>query len=100
MEDDRLVRWSFTQSCAEDERIRAEGLAGDNLASGSADPTAHSPEGHRRLVEDMVCAIREDAAPAVTGESARVAIALINAIYESVRNGGPVELDLESDIVA
>ncbi|NLC45078.1 MAG: gfo/Idh/MocA family oxidoreductase, partial [Clostridiales bacterium] len=44
------------------------------------------------LIEDMISAVIEDRDPMITGESARKAVDLILAIYESSRTGKEVFL--------
>ena len=61
-------------------------------AGVSSDPFALATRGHRAQVEDMVCAIREDRDPAITAESARHTVEILNAVYESARLGRPVKL--------
>ncbi|MDE0188308.1 MAG: gfo/Idh/MocA family oxidoreductase, partial [bacterium] len=48
---------------------------------------------HRIQLQDMVDAIREDRDPVLTGEDARVPLAIIMAIYDSSREGREVFLD-------
>ena len=65
----------------------------NNSRRGSAaDPGDISSAGHVFLVNHLVRAIGEDREPYVTGESARGAIDLILAIYESARTGREVEI--------
>ena len=92
LEDDRLTTWRFAEEEAGDEQIRRAGLEGDGLRGGAQDPTAIGCEGHRRLIEDLAGAIREDRPPAIPGGEARRAVALIEAIYEAARTGQPVRL--------
>jgi len=47
---------------------------------------------HRRQVQEMIQAIREDRDPLVNGAEGRKPLALILAIYESARTGKPVKL--------
>lgn len=58
----------------------------------ASDPFAMATRGHLAHVEDMVQAIREDRDPAVTAESTRHTVEIMNAIYESGRTGKPVRL--------
>ena len=60
--------------------------------SGASDPTAIGFELHRRQIEDMANAIREDRDPAITGAEGRKALALIRSIYESSEKGREVML--------
>ncbi|NLC44480.1 MAG: Gfo/Idh/MocA family oxidoreductase [Clostridiales bacterium] len=59
---------------------------------GSDDPAAISNLGHDALIDDMISAVIEDRDPMITGESARKAVDLILAIYESSRTGKEVFL--------
>lgn len=47
---------------------------------------------HTQQIEDFVSAIREDREPAVTGRDAVKSLEIVQAIYQSSRTGGPVEL--------
>jgi predicted dehydrogenase len=60
---------------------------------GSADAAAISSWGHYALIDDMISAVIEDRDPMITGESARKAVDLILAIYESARTGKEVFLE-------
>jgi predicted dehydrogenase len=57
------------------------------------DPWAYPQTRHRLQLQDMVDAIREDRDPVLTGEDARVSLAIIMAIYNSSREGKEVFLD-------
>ena len=57
------------------------------------DPWAYPQSRHRIQLQDMVDAIREDRDPVLTGEDARVPLAIIMAIYDSSREGREVFLD-------
>ncbi len=57
------------------------------------DPWAYPQTRHRIQLQDMVDAIREDRDPVLTGEDARVSLAIITAIYDSSRQGEEVFLD-------
>ena len=59
---------------------------------GSSDPKDISISGHIKLIDDMVSAVEEDRNPLITGESARKAVDLILAIYESSKTGKKVYL--------
>jgi predicted dehydrogenase len=58
----------------------------------AADPMALNWRGHRVQVEDMVRAIWEGRPPTITGESARSAVAVNLAVYESARTGREVRV--------
>jgi predicted dehydrogenase len=86
LEDDAIVRWEFDEARPGDEAVRA-GARGSAIGGGSADPRAIGIEGHRRVIADMVLALREGRAPAVPGLEGRRSVALIEAIYASARTG-------------
>jgi predicted dehydrogenase len=65
---------------------------GENGGSGAADPTAIGHQNHKKVIADMIEAIRHDRPPMVDGTEARKAVAVINAIYESSRQGKSVFL--------
>jgi predicted dehydrogenase len=56
------------------------------------DPWAYPQVRHRIQLQDMVGAIREDRDPVLTGEDARVSLAIVMAIYESSRTGREILL--------
>ena len=87
MVDDELTRWEFLDKADEDEKILAEGAAGDQLKGGHSDPLAIGFEGHRRQVQDFVDAVLEGREPFVPGREGRLAVELICGIYESSRTG-------------
>ena len=57
------------------------------------DPWAYPQTRHRVQLQDMVDAIQEDRDPVLTGEDARVSLAIITAIYDSSRQGREVFMD-------
>ena len=59
---------------------------------GGADPMAFTHEWHQGIIEDFAQAIAEGREPAVTGEAAMPAHALIEAIVMAARDGRPVEV--------
>jgi len=88
---DRITRWEFAEPKPEDEQIRSASDAGA-IGGGAADPRAISTEGHRRLIEDLVGALREGRSPMIPGAEAGRSVALILAIYESARTGQVVRV--------
>lgn len=56
------------------------------------DPWAYPQVRHRIQLQDMVDAIHEDRDPILTGEDARVSLAINMAIYESARTGREVSV--------
>ncbi len=87
----KITRWAISEE--EDGRAKnidlekqdiEEGTTGDNKAIGA--------RGHEFLIADMVRAIKDDRDPYITPRSARKAVDLILAIYESARTGKDVEV--------
>ena len=60
--------------------------------TGAADPMAVGFDGHTQIIADMVEALQQDRAPLIGLESARHAVEIINAIYESGRTGREVKV--------
>jgi len=89
LEDDLIVRWDFATEAEGDAEIRRAPEA-NALGSGAGNPASISIVGHQRQIEDFVVAVREDRAPAVDGREGRKAVALVDAIYRSAREGRPV----------
>lgn len=85
LEAGKIVAWKV-KGAAE------EGQAGGAPSSGAADPTAIGYELHRRQIEDMLKAVREDHEPLVNGEEGRKALALVRGIYRSSEEGKEVRL--------
>jgi predicted dehydrogenase len=84
--NDRITRWHFAEPLPGDEDV-LKNEAGGQIGGGTADPKAISTEGHRRLVEDLVGALREGRAPMIPGAEARRAVSLVLACYEAARTG-------------
>lgn len=86
--DDKFRIWEFQEETEADERIRAELMISSGAKGlGANDPSAIDFGGHQRNFQDVVDAIDKGQTPLVDGAEARKAVALINAIYESARNG-------------
>ncbi|HIG16223.1 MAG TPA: Gfo/Idh/MocA family oxidoreductase [Candidatus Handelsmanbacteria bacterium] len=60
--------------------------------SGAADPMAVSFDGHTQIIMDMVEAVQQEREPMISLHSAKHAVEIINAIYESGRTGRAVEI--------
>jgi len=89
LEDDLIVRWDFATEEEGDADIRRAPEA-NALGSGAGNPASISIVGHQRQIEDFVSAVRENRAPMVDGKEGRKAVALVDAIYRSAREGRPV----------
>ena len=80
--DDVPTFWQFDEEQPEDEIIRTHSKQ-SQIGGGASDPRAIGVEGHRVQYEDFVTAIQNGKSPAIPGEEARHAVALITAIYQS-----------------
>jgi len=80
-----------TEGEEEAEMMRLYG-GGADAGTGAADPMAVSADGHTQIVADMVQAIEQDREPSITVQSARHAVEIINAIFESGRTGKEIKL--------
>ena len=86
--DDKFQVWEFKEETSEDDRIRSELMVKTGTKGiGANDPSAIDFSGHQLNFEDVVNAIQENRSPLVDALEARKAVALINAIYESARDG-------------
>jgi len=90
IEDNRIVRWGFTDVLPGDEDIMKQFSTEDDGIGGAADPTAIDAIGHLRIVEDFVCSILEEREPCVSGEEGKKSVDFICAAYESMRQRGAV----------
>ena len=88
--DESFKVWDFADPAPEDEAVRATLMAGAAAGPGlgANDPKAINYTGHIRNFEDVVAAIRAGREPSVSGREARRAVAVIEAIYRSAREGG------------
>jgi predicted dehydrogenase len=92
LDDDGISKWAV----AEDKSVVAENdeskCVSRKSLSTTSDPRAMGRQGHQIEVDDLCMAITEDREPMITGASARKAVELILAIYESARTGKEVKL--------
>ena len=63
------------------------------VSYGATNSPAISHVNHKAQIEDFIAAIRENRDAMVTGEEGLKALAIVLGIYESSRQGKPVELD-------
>ncbi|MFB6273693.1 MAG: Gfo/Idh/MocA family protein, partial [Salinibacter sp.] len=87
---DELVHWQFREEQPEDEEIRAS--FGDDEEGGTSDPMAIDYEKHTRNIKAFLDWVDRDAEYLLTGQEARQAVAIIEAIYDSAKTGRPVQL--------
>jgi predicted dehydrogenase len=92
LEDDRIIRWQFSEERPEDEEIRRRYSSGEGLQGGSSDPKAITCEGHRRQISDLAEAISNGAPLSITARDGQRAVQVICSIYESARSGKTIKL--------
>jgi predicted dehydrogenase len=92
IEQEDVLRWDFANESPDDAGVKARFAQKLGASGGSSDPKAISHQGHARQLADFVHAIRTNTAPRVDGREGRKAVALICAIYESMRTGKVVAL--------
>ena len=91
LDGDHIARWDFHVPQPGDDAIRAQQDTAA-LGSGASAPGAISFEGHRRQIQDLIDAVRENRPVAIDGHEARKAVALIRALYRSAESGGPAKV--------
>jgi UDP-N-acetyl-2-amino-2-deoxyglucuronate dehydrogenase len=91
LEDDHVSHWDFRDEQPGDDLIRAKKID-VKMRSGASAPGAISFEGHRRQIQDLIDAVRENRPLAIDGHEARKAVALIRGLYRSAESGVPVKL--------
>lgn len=90
--DESFEVWDFKHGHPEDEEIRSRLMSDGKAGQGANNPASISYQQHRRNFEEIVSAIREGREPSTSARDARKAVALIEAIYRSARNGGRKEI--------
>ena len=89
--DRGVEKWAVASSKEEvAQHDPSQEVTAEGALKSTSDPKAVAAAGHRFQVDDLCRAVREDREPFVTGESARKAVELILAIYESARTGREV----------
>lgn len=94
MEEESIITWKFEDELPEDNEIREKYLNGTSTGGGAADPKAIGHHGHTMLFNSFVDSIRHDKPVDISGESARNAVEIIEAIYRSAQEGKKVQLPL------
>ena len=85
--DESFEVWDYKHEHPEDAGIRAKLKSHAAPGLGANDPSAIRYAQHQRNFEEIVTAIHEDREPATTASIARQAVAVIEAIYQSSRDG-------------
>jgi UDP-N-acetyl-2-amino-2-deoxyglucuronate dehydrogenase len=88
VQDDNVTLWQV-RSESDEEAARVLARYGGHQSGASADPMHMSFENHRRQIADFLAAIDEDRAPQVDGREGMRSLALVDAVYRSVRSGRP-----------
>ncbi|MFP4501723.1 MAG: Gfo/Idh/MocA family protein [Candidatus Hydrogenedentota bacterium] len=92
LQDGDISYWKFKKRRAIDKKIEDDMSKESELGSGAADPLAALKiEGHRRQIEDFTKAIQQGREPQVPGREGRVAVAVIEKIYQSAKTGKVVK---------
>lgn len=86
--DEAFELWDFMHVAPEDEEVHAKLMQGAAAGLGANDPKAINFYQHQRNFEEVVNAITAGREPTTSASEARKSVALIQAIYESARNGG------------
>jgi len=89
VQEDKLLNFQFAEDRDGDEQIRQQFSEARDTEGGASDPLALDYLNHRRNIEAFLAALEGKARSQITGPQARVAVAIIEAIYESVRTGKP-----------
>lgn len=92
IEQEDILRWEFQPPTPHDDEVKTRFAQKIGVSGGASDPKAISFQGHARQLADFVDAINSKRAPKVDGREGRKAVALICAIYESMRTGRIVTL--------
>ena len=86
--DEAFECWDFRRPSEVDEIVLSTLMKGVGGGLGANNPAAIGHIQHQRNLEDFVAAIRSGREPSTSAASARPAVALIEAIYRSAREGG------------
>jgi UDP-N-acetyl-2-amino-2-deoxyglucuronate dehydrogenase len=96
VEDGQIVRRAFGAGA----ELATAAVAGSGApaepaspAAVGSDPVALDVASHAAQITDLLAAVDSGRQPAVSGQSAREALEIVCAVYESSRTGRPVTLD-------
>ena len=90
LEEGEIVTWKLKDAAPGEEEAMLN--LKEDAATGASDPTAIGFEMHRRQVQDLVKAVRQDRDPAIAGAEGRHAIEIVRAAYAAAEGGGEVVL--------
>ena len=77
MEGGKIVQWNVKGL------PRPSSTPTGEMGSGASDPMAITHLNHKKVIEDMMAAVRESRSPMVDGAEARKAVEVITSIYKS-----------------
>jgi UDP-N-acetyl-2-amino-2-deoxyglucuronate dehydrogenase len=89
-EEDQLTSWKIKGEREREEETEMLNLYGPHEKRGAttaSDPMAVGASGHTGIIEDIIQCILEDKEPIISIESAKHAVEIVNAIYESGKTG-------------
>jgi predicted dehydrogenase len=92
LDDQGIQKWAVAPDRSKLAENDPEQCVSRASLSATSDPKAIGRAGHRIQVDDLCLAIAEDREPMITGASARHAVELILAIYQSAQTGREVML--------
>ena len=92
LDDSGVRKWAVSDDKSVVARNDEEKCVTRAALSATSDPKSISRYGHQVQVDDLCIAIAEDREPMITGASARKAVELILAIYESAQTGKEVKM--------
>ena len=78
LDGDAISVWDVEGDAQRDE-------AAEQITDGSSNPAAISTEGHRRQIEDMMHAVRENRAPVIDGHEGRKSLEVVSALYQAAQ---------------
>ncbi len=87
---DILKTWHFMDSPEGEEEEMLKKFEGNGTAAAS---NAKLCVGHPHVVEDMICAVRDNRDPEILPLEAMKSVRIINAVYESSRTGKTIFFD-------
>jgi UDP-N-acetyl-2-amino-2-deoxyglucuronate dehydrogenase len=85
-----ITTWKLTDTGEEEEELAR--LKDRDFSNGASDPMALDITGHRRQIEDLIEAVRQNRSPMIDGTEGLKALELVLAIYRSAREKVAVEL--------
>lgn len=88
MADESFEVWDFSPELPADAAVRQAMMKSAGAGLGANNPSAISFLQHQRNIEEILDAIRTGREPSTSAREARKAVALIEAIYASARQGG------------